>query len=74
MADHLTMPVLPLRGTVIFPEITQVILPRQNEADLEDFSETVRDVSGFHCVDTLDEVFAIALRPAARCARRRGWA
>jgi ATP-dependent Lon protease len=46
--------------------ITQVILPAQNEADLEDIPGEVRDALKFHCVATLDEVFAIALLPAER--------
>jgi ATP-dependent Lon protease len=44
--------------------ITNIILPRDNEADIEDIPEEVRNQLTFHCVSTLDEAFAIALMPA----------
>ncbi len=44
--------------------ITTIILPRDNEADMEDIPEEVRNQLTFHCVGTLDEAFAIALMPA----------
>jgi ATP-dependent Lon protease len=44
--------------------ITHIVLPRDNEADLEDIPEDVRQRMTFHPVGTLDEVFAIALLPA----------
>jgi ATP-dependent Lon protease len=44
--------------------ITNIILPKANEADIEDIPEEVRDQLTFHCVETLDDVFAIALMPA----------
>jgi ATP-dependent Lon protease len=43
--------------------ITTIILPKDNEADIEDIPEEVRDVLEFHCVETLDEAFAVALLP-----------
>ncbi|HEY9227606.1 MAG TPA: S16 family serine protease, partial [Gemmatimonadaceae bacterium] len=43
--------------------ISTIILPKDNEADLEDIPEDVRHQLTFHCVGTLDEVFAIALVP-----------
>src|SRR5207302_70843 len=46
--------------------ITRVILPRDNEADLEDIPEEVRAQLEFHCVSTLDEAFDLALADAAR--------
>ena len=46
--------------------ITTIILPKDNEADLEDIPEEVRNVLSFHCVGTLDEVFEIALLPASK--------
>ncbi|MBC7790017.1 MAG: endopeptidase La [Anaerolineae bacterium] len=46
--------------------ITTIILPKENEADLEDIPEEVRNVLEFHCVGTLEEVFNIALLPASR--------
>src|SRR4051794_8813450 len=45
--------------------ITTIILPKDNEADIEDIPEEVRQQLAFHCVSTLDEAFAIALLPAA---------
>jgi len=44
--------------------ISTIILPKENEADMEDIPEDVRKQLQFHCVSTLDEVFAIALVPA----------
>lgn len=44
--------------------ITHILLPRQNQADLEDIPPEVRDALQFDCVSTLDEVFSIALLPA----------
>ncbi len=41
--------------------IKTIILPRQNEADLEDVPEEVRKALTFHPVDTLSEVLRIAL-------------
>jgi ATP-dependent Lon protease len=43
--------------------ITTIILPKENEADMEDIPEEVRSKLTFHTVSTLDEVFAIALEP-----------
>jgi ATP-dependent Lon protease len=45
--------------------ITHIILPKDNEADLEDIPEEVRQQMTFHPVSTLDEVFAVALLPVA---------
>jgi ATP-dependent Lon protease len=49
--------------------LTEVILPKRNEGDLEDVPEQVREQITFHPVDDVQEVLAIALRadePAAR--------
>jgi ATP-dependent Lon protease len=43
--------------------IKRVILPRENEADLEDLPRETREALEFICVDTLDEVFDLALLP-----------
>jgi ATP-dependent Lon protease len=43
--------------------ITHVLLPRDNEADMEDVPEEVRAALTFHLVSSLDEVFALALLP-----------
>jgi len=43
--------------------IKTIILPKDNEADMEDIPEDVRGSLQFHCVETLDEVFNIALLP-----------
>jgi ATP-dependent Lon protease len=44
--------------------IKHIILPKDNEADIEDIPKEVRDQLTFHTVSTLDEVFNIALLPA----------
>ena len=41
--------------------ITEVIVPKANEADLEDVPEEVRRQLTFHCVETLRDVLKIAL-------------
>jgi ATP-dependent Lon protease len=46
--------------------ITTIVLPKDNEADIEDIPEEVRSTLTFHAVETLDQVFEIALLPAAR--------
>jgi ATP-dependent Lon protease len=51
--------------------ITTIVLPKDNEADLEDIPEEVRKTLSFHPVTTLDEVFAIALAPNGAGATAR---
>jgi ATP-dependent Lon protease len=46
--------------------ITTIVLPQANEADIEDIPQEVRDVLTFRPVETLDQVFAVALLPATR--------
>jgi ATP-dependent Lon protease len=47
--------------------ITEIVLPRENEPELEDLPEEVRSRLAFHPVQTLDEVLAVALlSPEAR--------
>jgi ATP-dependent Lon protease len=41
--------------------LSAVILPKHNEADLDDVPETVREKIEFILVDTVDEVLAAAL-------------
>ncbi|MBI4513975.1 MAG: hypothetical protein HY702_07675, partial [Gemmatimonadetes bacterium] len=44
--------------------IKEVVLPRDNEPDLEELPQEIREKSRFHLVERLDEVLAIALRGA----------
>ncbi|HMC53966.1 MAG TPA: endopeptidase La [Gemmatimonadaceae bacterium] len=44
--------------------IKHIVLPKDNEGDLEDIPEEVRKQLSFHAVATLDEVFELALLPA----------
>jgi ATP-dependent Lon protease len=44
--------------------LTTVILPKRNEADLDDVPEAVRDGMKFILADTMDEVLEHALCPA----------
>jgi ATP-dependent Lon protease len=46
--------------------IKHIVLPKDNEGDLEDIPEDVRQTLTFHAVATLDEVFEIALLPAPK--------
>jgi ATP-dependent Lon protease len=50
--------------------ITNIILPKDNEADLEDIPEDVRSQLTFHTLATLEEVFDVALLapPKARAS------
>ncbi len=43
--------------------ITDVILPKDNEADVEDVPDEARTKLKFHFVETLEEVLALALMP-----------
>jgi ATP-dependent Lon protease len=45
--------------------LTDVILPERNRADLDDVPADVRNHLRFHPVETVDEVLALALEPAA---------
>jgi ATP-dependent Lon protease len=46
--------------------INQVILPKRNEKDMEDIPEHIRKEMTFHFVETIDQVFDLALEPAAQ--------
>jgi ATP-dependent Lon protease len=46
--------------------ITTIVLPKANEADIEDIPQEVREQLTFRPVETLDEVFSIALLPASK--------
>jgi len=45
--------------------LTEVIIPERNEPDLEDVPSDVRDHMTFHIVQSVDQVLALALEPAA---------
>jgi ATP-dependent Lon protease len=45
--------------------LKEVILPKRNEGDLDDVPQQVRDEMTFHIADTIDDVLAWALEPAA---------
>jgi len=44
--------------------ITEIILPAQNEKDLDEIPEHIRNALTFHFVENMDEVLEIALLPA----------
>ncbi len=48
--------------------ITTIILPKDNEADIDDVPEEARKDLTFHPVETLDEVLKLALEPEAETA------
>ncbi len=52
--------------------ITTVILPRKNEADLEDVPEEIRKRMEFVLVDTVDEVLEAALEPKSESGGPQG--
>jgi ATP-dependent Lon protease len=41
--------------------ITTLVLPRENEKDLDDIPEEIRNIIEFHLVEDVDEVVRIAL-------------
>jgi len=45
--------------------ITTIVLPKDNEQDLEDLNEEVRSKLDVHPVDTLGEALAVTLRDTA---------
>jgi ATP-dependent Lon protease len=44
---------------------THILVPKDNEADLDDLPEDVREALTFHCVSTLDEALEITLATPA---------
>jgi ATP-dependent Lon protease len=42
--------------------ITTIVIPKENEADLDDLPKDVRDKLEVHAVDTLGQALAITLR------------
>jgi ATP-dependent Lon protease len=42
-------------------DITEIVLPKDNEKDLEDIPEEIRDLLQLHLVESMDEVLTIAL-------------
>jgi ATP-dependent Lon protease len=51
--------------------LNMVILPKRNEADLEDLPEEVRETIKFVFVESVDEVLEAALEPASRKSKRK---
>jgi ATP-dependent Lon protease len=45
--------------------LTEVVVPRRNEADLDDVPGEVRRQMTFHIVESVDEVLGLALEPSA---------
>ena len=41
--------------------VTTILLPRENEADLEDVPDEAKQKLAFHSVDTLEDVLKLAL-------------
>ena len=51
--------------------LKMVILPKRNEADVEDLPEEVRKELNFIFVDTVDQVLESALEPASKAKRKK---
>jgi ATP-dependent Lon protease len=45
--------------------LTEVILPRRNEKDIDDVPQSVREAMTFHLASRVNEVLEFALEPAA---------
>jgi ATP-dependent Lon protease len=73
----LTGRVLPIGGVkekilgAVRAGIREIILPAENEADLEDLHEEVLDTLTVHLVQELDEVVRVALRGSGKKPERR---
>jgi ATP-dependent Lon protease len=73
----LTGRVLPIGGLkekilgAVRAGIREIVIPRENEADLEDIPTDVEETLTIHLVETLDEVISVALRgePANRALK-----
>ena len=52
-------------------DLTTVILPSRNEADVEDVPDEIRKSMKFIFVESVDDVLAAALEPARKAARAR---
>jgi ATP-dependent Lon protease len=52
--------------------LKRVILPRENEHDLDDLPPETKEELDFVLVDGIDEVLAHALTPSLRTRRARG--
>jgi ATP-dependent Lon protease len=48
-----------------------IILPKRNEADLEDIPDEIREAIEFIFVETVDEVMGVALEPAPKKKRKK---
>jgi len=60
------LPIGGLKEKVLAAErygLTHIIVPRRNEADLDDVPKEIREKVTVHLVDTMDEVIEIALLP-----------
>ncbi len=74
----LTGRVLPIGGLkekilgAVRAGISEIILPKDNEADLEDIPEEVAEGLTFHCVEDLDSVIAIALVDEGKTKKGKG--
>jgi ATP-dependent Lon protease len=72
----LTGRVLPIGGVkekvlgAVRAGINEIIIPAENDSELEDIPEAVRDTLTVHLVQELDEVVQIALEPAEDAAPR----
>jgi ATP-dependent Lon protease len=72
----LTGRVLPIGGLkekvlgAVRAGITEVVVPLENEADMEDIPADVQQKLTFHLVETLDEVMAVALRGETARAKK----
>ncbi len=46
--------------------LTEVILPKRNDKDLDDVPATVRDAMTFHLAERVEDVLKFALEPIAK--------
>ena len=74
MTGEITLPgrILPIGGVkekVLGAKragIQHVVLPKANEADLDDLPGDVRSSLTFHCINFLEKTFEIALEPLSK--------
>ena len=70
----LVLPVGGIREKVLAARragVKEIILPRRNEADVQEIPEDYREGLSFHFAERIDEVWAVALLPPDACGEGR---
>src|SRR5687768_13602844 len=71
----LVLPVGGIREKVLAARragLTQVMLPKRNEADVEEIQPEYREALTFHFIERIDEAWDLALLDASQCGETAG--